>query len=397
MLATIWRRTLRFFDQNSGIHGNQLGFLSPLDGGQYEAYLGWSKFPRAINMHAMSILSLQSTAEERTHMSALQTTAISKGYFTMAASASSLGLLMLAALLSTATAQLSPTFYDTSCPRALSIIKSGVTAAVNSEARMGASLLRLHFHDCFVQGCDASVLLAGNERTAIPNLSLRGFEVIDNIKTQVEAVCKQTVSCADILTVAARDSVVALGGPSWSVPLGRRDSIDAASSAQVANNLPSSTSSLAQLISAYSSKGLSATDMVALSGAHTIGQAQCQSFRNRIYNDTNINSAFATSLQANCPRTSSSTSDSSLAPLDTTTPNAFDNAYYSNLMSQRGLLHSDQELFNGGSADNIVRNLASNPAAFSSAFTTAMVNMGNIAPKTGTAGQIRLSCSRVNS
>jgi peroxidase len=50
-----------------------------------------------------------------------------------------------------AAAQLSPTFYDTSCPNALSTIKSAVTAAVNKENRMGASLLRLHFHDCFVQ------------------------------------------------------------------------------------------------------------------------------------------------------------------------------------------------------------------------------------------------------
>jgi len=73
-----------------------------------------------------------------------------------------------------------------------------------------------------VQGCDASILLAGNEQNDPPNLTLRGFDVIANIKAQVEAICKQTVSCADILAVAARDSVVAvsllaLGGfRSWS-------------------------------------------------------------------------------------------------------------------------------------------------------------------------------------
>uniref|UniRef100_M8CVT5 Peroxidase 1 n=1 Tax=Aegilops tauschii TaxID=37682 RepID=M8CVT5_AEGTA len=199
--------------------------------------------------------------------------------------------------------------------------------------------------------------------------SLRGFGVIDSIKTQIEAICNQTVSCADILTVATRDSVVALGGPSWTVPL-RRDSIDA-NEAEANSDLPGFNSSRSELEAAFLRKGgLNTVDMVALSGAHTIGQAQCSTFRARIYGgDTNTNAAYAASLRANCPRQS--------AP--------------------RGLLHSDQVLFNNYTTDNTVRNFASNPAAFSSAFTTAMIKMGNIAPKTGTQGQIRLSCSRVNS
>lgn len=66
------------------------------------------------------------------------------------------------------------------------------------------------------QGCDASVLLddTGNftgEKSAGPNAgSLRGFGVIDTIKALLEALCPRTVSCADILAVAARDSVVAV-------------------------------------------------------------------------------------------------------------------------------------------------------------------------------------------
>ncbi|XP_003559801.2 peroxidase [Brachypodium distachyon] len=314
----------------------------------------------------------------------------------MAASCISLQLmLVVAALAAVASAQLSPTFYDTSCPRAAATIKSAVAAAVASEPRMGASLLRLHFHDCFVQGCDASVLLSGNEQDTAPNKdSLRGYGVIDNIKTQVEALCNQTVSCADILTLAARDSVVALGGPSWTVPLGRRDSIDANAAATL-TDLPGPDSSRSQLEAAFLKKNLSTADMVALSGAHTLGQAQCQNFRTRIYGgDTNINAAYATSLKASCPQTGTGTS---LAPLDPTTPNGFDNAYYANLMNQRGLLHSDQALFNNDTTDNAVRNFASSAAAFSSAFASAMVKMGNIEPKTGTQGQIRIVCSKVNS
>ncbi|VAH26475.1 unnamed protein product [Triticum turgidum subsp. durum] len=316
------------------------------------------------------------------------------------AMASSLSVLLLLCLAASSSAQLSPRFYATSCPRALAIIRRGVAAAVRSERRMGASLLRLHFHDCFVQGCDASVLLSDTasftgEQGAAPNAgSIRGMNVIDNIKAQVEAVCTQTVSCADILAVAARDSVVTLGGPSWTVPLGRRDSTTA--SLSLANSdLPPPSFDVANLTANFAAKGLSVTDMVALSGAHTIGQAQCQNFRDRLYNETNIGTAFATSLKANCPRPTGS-GDSSLAPLDTTTPNAFDNAYYRNLMSQKGLLHSDQVLINDGRTAGLVRTYSSGSAQFNRDFRAAMVRMGNISPLTGTQGQVRLSCSRVN-
>ncbi|KAM3392125.1 hypothetical protein ACQJBY_013322 [Aegilops geniculata] len=317
----------------------------------------------------------------------------------MASTLSALLLLCLAAAAS-ASPPLSPQFYANSCPRALATIKSAVTAAVRSEPRMGASLLRLHFHDCFVQGCDASVLLSDTatftgEQGAAPNArSIRGMNVIDNIKAQVEAVCRQTVSCADILAVAARDSVVALGGPSWTVPLGRRDSTTA--SLSLANSdLPAPSFDVANLTANFAAKGLSVTDMVALSGGHTIGQSQCRFFRSRLYNETNIDAAFATSLKANCPRSTSS-GNSSLAPLDTKTPNGFDNAYYSNLMSQKGLLHSDQVLINDGRTAGLVRTYSSASAQFNRDFAAAMVRMGNISPLTGAQGQIRLSCSRVN-
>lgn len=62
------------------------------------------------------------------------------------------------------------------------------------------------------QGCDASVLLdtvgtTKSEKDTIPNLTLSGFDVIDDVKAKVEQVCPGVVSCADILALAARDSV----------------------------------------------------------------------------------------------------------------------------------------------------------------------------------------------
>lgn len=68
----------------------------------------------------------------------------------------------------------------------------------------------------FAQGCDASVLLNDTssftgEQSAGPNVnSIRGFGVIDSIKSELESLCPGVVSCADILAVAARDSVVAV-------------------------------------------------------------------------------------------------------------------------------------------------------------------------------------------
>jgi peroxidase len=65
-----------------------------------------------------------------------------------------------------------------------------------------------------LQGCDGSILLdpsASNpnpEKTANPSATLRGFNVIDQAKSALEAVCPQTVSCADIVALAARDAVV---------------------------------------------------------------------------------------------------------------------------------------------------------------------------------------------
>ncbi|XP_057825574.2 peroxidase P7 [Cryptomeria japonica] len=299
---------------------------------------------------------------------------------------------------SPANGQLSSTFYDKTCPKALSTVKAAVKAAVAKEKRMGASLVRLHFHDCFVNGCDGSILLDDSanitgEKTAGPNAnSARGFDVIDTIKAQVESVCSGVVSCADILTIAARDSIVELGGQTWTVQLGRRDA-RAASLSGANSKIPGPASSLSALITAFRNQGLSTKDMVALSGAHTIGQARCTTFRSHIYNETNINTAFATSVKANCPRTGG---DNNLSPLDVQTPIAFDNNYYKNLQSQRGLLHSDQELFNGGSTNSLVTSYATNQNTFFRDFATAMVNMANIKPLTGTSGEVRKNCRKPN-
>ncbi|KAK7276104.1 hypothetical protein RIF29_17237 [Crotalaria pallida] len=300
-------------------------------------------------------------------------------------------------------AQLSENFYSKKCPNVFNAVKSVVHSAVAKEPRMGASLLRLHFHDCFVNGCDGSILLDDTssfkgEKTAPPNNnSVRGFEVIDTIKSKVEAACPGVVSCADILAIAARDSIALLGGPTWNVKLGRRDSKTASFSDASSGVIPPPFSTLSNLISRFQAVGLSARDMVALSGAHTIGKARCTIYRDRIYNDTNIDKSFAKARQKNCPRKSGGTpKDNNVAGLDFKTPNHFDNNYYKNLINKKGLLHSDQELFNGGSTDSLVRAYSNNERAFNSDFAAAIIKMGNIKPLTGSNGQIRKHCRIAN-
>ncbi|PON78306.1 Peroxidase [Parasponia andersonii] len=311
----------------------------------------------------------------------------SKGYsFTCASSVALLLLLLLSA--TTCKAQLSSTFYDDTCPNALATIRTSIESAVSQETRMAASLIRLHFHDCFVQGCDASVLLENSssitsEKGAIQNSgSLRGENVIEEAKSQVESICPGIVSCADILAVAARDASVAVGGPSWTVKLGRRDSTTA-NLDEARTDLPLFTASLSELISLFDRKG-----------SHTIGQARCVTFRDRIYNNaSDIDADFAGNLRSGCPQ---SGGDSNLAPLDLVTPNSFDNNYFTNLIEKKGLLESDQILFSGGSTDSVVTEYNNNPSTFSSDFASAMVKMADIQPITGSAGQIRTICSAVN-
>ncbi|XP_059276277.1 lignin-forming anionic peroxidase-like [Lycium ferocissimum] len=296
-------------------------------------------------------------------------------------------------------AQLSSTFYDRTCPNALNTIRSSVRQAVSSERRMAASLIRLHFHDCFVQGCDASILLDEtptivSEQTALPNLgSARGYGAIEAAKRELEKTCPGVVSCADILTVAARDASALVGGPSWTVKLGRRDSTTA--NHDLANtDLPGFSDPLQRLISSFASKGLSTRDMVALSGAHSIGQAQCLLFRDRIYsNGTDIDAGFARTRRGRCPQEGQ---NGNLAPLDLVTPNALDNNYFKNLMQRKGLLQSDQVLFSGGSTDNIVSEYSNSPRAFASDFAAAMIRMGDISPLTGQNGIIRTTCGSIN-
>ncbi|GLT41462.1 hypothetical protein SLA2020_155250 [Shorea laevis] len=291
-------------------------------------------------------------------------------------------------------------FYSSSCPRAESIVSLTVQSHYRSNPIIAPGLLRMHFHDCFVEGCDASILIEGSntEKTAIPNLTLRGFEVIDDAKKQIEAVCPGIVSCADILALAARDAVVLTRGVSWLVPTGRRDGrVSLASNV----NLISPTESIDAQKQKFAAFGLNTQDLVALVGGHTIGTAACQTFSYRLYNftsngpDASIDPAFLSQLQSLCPQNGDGTRR---VDLDTGSAGRFDLCFFTNLRNNRGILESDQKLWTDASTRPIVQRFlgGSPPLSFSIEFGRSMVKMSNIGVKTGTDGEIRKICSAVN-
>ncbi|CAF1934306.1 unnamed protein product [Brassica napus] len=132
------------------------------------------------------------------------------------------------------TEALSPHYYDHTYPKADQIVTNAVKKAMANDKTVPAALSRMHFHDCFIRGCDASVLLDSThssdskgknkaEKDGPPNISLHAFYVIDNAKKALEEQCPGVVSCADIVSLAARYAVALSGEPTWEVPKGRKD------------------------------------------------------------------------------------------------------------------------------------------------------------------------------
>lgn len=176
------------------------------------------------------------------------------------------------------------------------------------------------------------------------------------------------------------------------MPLGRRDARSANKTA-ADNDLPAPSLDLKLIIKSFGDKGFTPKEMVALSGAHSVGVAQCQNFRSHLYNGTNLDGLIGSERKSRCP---SNGGDDVLESLDQQSPNRFGNNYFQALIKRRGLLHSDQELFNGGSVDDVVRSYSQDSQAFYTDFANAMVKLGNLNPLTGSQGEVRKNCRRFN-
>ncbi|KAJ0883667.1 putative peroxidase [Helianthus annuus] len=295
-------------------------------------------------------------------------------------------------------------FYENTCPKVEAIVQKIIAEKISLAPSLAAPLLRMHFHDCFVRGCDGSVLIDSTknnqaEKDGFPNLSLRGFQIIDAAKTVVEAACPGVVSCADILALVARDAMYQIKGPYWPVPLGRRDGRVSIASESL-TDLPSPFDNITRLKEHFTSKGLSVKDLVVLSGGHTIGTSHCLGVAVRLYNftgkgdtDPSLDSDYVPYLKSKCKPTDTTT----LIEMDPGSFRTFDENYYTNVLKRRGLFVSDAALLNDYETSAYVKLQAqSHGSTFLKDFQESMVKMGQIGVLTGSAGEIRQYCNAIN-
>ncbi|CAL5361370.1 unnamed protein product [Camellia sinensis] len=318
-------------------------------------------------------------------------------------------------------------FYRKSCPQAEKIIRSKVRSLYEVRSDVAPALLRLVFHDCFIEGCDASVLLDAidgidSEKESPPNETLKGFDLIDMIKSELEEACPGVVSCADILVLGARESVVLAGGPFYPLQTGRRDST--LSFSEVATyELPNPQNDLPQIVASFASRGFNERETVSLLGAHSIGTIHCRFILNRLYNfggtdepDPTLDPQFLDLLRSKC-----NDSHTSLAPSPLLSPSSddgsasrssssqepgvemdyqgrgsgFGSLYYRGLLESKGILYVDQQLTAEEKTEAWVRAYASDDSLFGRDFARAMMKLSNLGLLTGPMGQVRISCSKV--
>ncbi|KAL6899104.1 hypothetical protein ACP4OV_005762 [Aristida adscensionis] len=305
-------------------------------------------------------------------------------------------------------------------------VRKEVKKAIKRSPGIGAALVRLLFHDCWVNGCDASVLLdetptdgTDTEKKAVNNIGLAGFDLIDTIKSKVG----DDVSCADIIVFAARDATTILsrGNITYSVAGGRKDGV--LSSAAFADaNLPGSSFNFSELRDNFAApdrgRNFSVQELVALTGAHAIGVAHLSSYADRLVNETAtpIDDRYSAALNKTTPvrllrqgknptvpnnvrdETRAFQKDARYDPVAigvNPTRNVLDNSFYPNTLRNKVLFESDWVLLTDSEASSKLNEYADNPDKWSSDFADAMVKLSN-QPAVGKNLEIRKNCRSTN-
>lgn len=252
-----------------------------------------------------------------------------------------------------------------------------------------------------MQGCDASILLdVTPTQEPVEKLSnnngplVRGFEIIDDIKLQLEAACPGVVSCADLLAFATRDSFVFSGVGQYDVAGGRRDGL-ASLESNVKGNLPMLEATAEQNIELFERKGLTLEELVLLVGAHSIGSAHCNIVSGRFHDEAkakDIDKGYWLKMQT---LTVCQSKDQTV-PFDPVSQNKMDSRFYNELLTKKSLIESDQNLADEPQASSIMAKMAEDQAGWLVKFAAAMQKLGETDVLVGDQGEVRKECRHVN-
>jgi len=268
-----------------------------------------------------------------------------------------------------------------------------------------AALVRMQFHDCWIRGCDASILLEGpnTEKSAGVNVGIRGYALIDAVKAALERACPGVVSCADIIVIATRVTVFLARGKWYDVETGRRDGTVSIGN-EANSQLPGPNIPVPLAIQQFAAKGIGKEDFVLLLGGHTVGIAHCFFFQDRLYNfnnqpgrtDPRMSPELARKLKQTCPRGGDGSQFAFLDQSNSASVFTVGNGYFVAIRMLKGVLQIDQDLALDPATAPIVAKYSMNRDLFNDKFGDAMVKLGSIGVLTGNQGQIRRSCRSLN-
>ncbi|VAI92259.1 unnamed protein product [Triticum turgidum subsp. durum] len=273
-------------------------------------------------------------------------------------------------------------YYDKKCRGVENVVQWHVRRALKTNRRAGAALVRLLFHDCFVRGCDASVLLDASpenphpEKEAPVNIGLAAFDLLEEIKAAVED--------------RRLDGLVS-----------------SASEAQA--ELPDSTFTVQQLIDNFARKDFDVEELVILSGAHSIGVGHCSSFTGRLTAPPEqINPAYRNLLNHKCHQGANPAVVNNVRDEDYETVARFmpgftsrvrkisdflDNTFYHNNLARIVSFNSDWQLMTHTEARGHVHEYADNATLWDGDFADSLLKLSKLSMPAGSKGGIRKKCS----
>ncbi|KAK7407230.1 hypothetical protein VNO78_08960 [Psophocarpus tetragonolobus] len=302
-------------------------------------------------------------------------------------------------------------FYARSCPNAEKIVADTFAQIVKTNPGAIGNILRLVFHDCFVKGCDASILLdyAQNNNDAVEKSSmfngflLKGADMIDDIKAKLEEECPGIVSCADIISFVTNEAMSLAGLPPRKRLGGRRDGMVSLASTVEANNLPLPDWTMDQMIELFTRKGFSVEEMVIMIGAHSVGVAHCDGFYERVNNfrktgkpDPTLTVEVIEEIKRSCPDFGTNMYRNPPVNFDPT-PTVLDNLFFKEMVERRKtLLITDSHLLEDPRTFPFVQKMAADPNMFPSKFPDVMLKLSTLDVLTGYDGEVRKICRATN-